>query len=138
MIFLGVSVVAFLVLMGVGFYNPPVMKWGGIVIMAIGGFWMVGKAYEEDSWCGFACMRIPFYSFYYMFTRFGVVWPTVVLQVLGLIAMLGGTILEVVAERNGFGQLANDDFEEELDEMEDVEEVDAADEPQADDSSPKR
>jgi hypothetical protein len=42
----------------------------GFVLMAIGGLWLVGKAFSEGLLWGLGCLFIPFVTLYFALTRF--------------------------------------------------------------------
>ena len=41
----------------------------GLGMMAFGGLWMLGTAFEEDVVCGLLWLFVPFYSLYYLISR---------------------------------------------------------------------
>lgn len=100
LIFLGVAVVG--MLLGL-FLKPVGIATGGIVMIVCGAFMVVGglrcmiAAFQEDVTCGLLWLFVPFYSLYYIISRFSELSEYLMLWFGGLIgAMICGGYISLL------------------------------------------
>jgi hypothetical protein len=87
------SVMLLLMMLGVLF-----AMFAGFVCMLVGGIGLIVAAFEEDTTCGLLYLFLPFYSLYYMVSRWDETrWPKVI--AVGFLLMLGPGFLAAGVEQ---------------------------------------
>jgi hypothetical protein len=55
----------------------------GVMVSLAGGIMFLMAAFQEDTVCGVLCLLLPFYSLYYLITRFPDVWQPFCVNLIG-------------------------------------------------------
>src|SRR5436853_187830 len=67
----------------------------GWLMMSVAGIWILVLAFQEDAVCGVLCLLVPFYSLYFVITRFDECKVPFVLELFGFVLWMTGSIAAV-------------------------------------------
>ena len=69
-----------------------ILVFGGWLASLVGGIMILVEAFKESTGQGFLSLLVPFYAFYYVFTRWDDCKKGFLINVAGVVAVIAGTM----------------------------------------------